>query len=697
MQLVKSDRRVFSSSEDTALMRQVQATHVPDGREIQLNPILIVIEDVVRQTSCSIDSILYGKRLQGTVSDIFEDTVRLANINGILDGLAYTIQRLSCQMSCKCIGGDPHALAMATLNMLQNFAWDTKVVLALAAFSTNFGEFGLLTQLYTNNELAKSVGLLKHISDIMEHSNSLRSTFDAIDSLTKIVLEVTKCMTMFKELPPQYISTETPAMATALDHIPNAAYWTIRSILACASQISGLLGLSHQHMTSTTETWELSNLAHKLTNIYDFLRKQLTLCHQHIDEKRHTESYHNIVRLFETLHLDNIRVLKTIICSKDDHQPLIDGSSKARVNPEVLRNKHVLLLISDLDISNDEIMTLNHIYKESHTITPSIEYYIIWLPIVDEKNAGDESHELRFQQLQSMMSWFVVHRPSLIEPAVTKYIKEVWHFKKKTIMVTLDQQGQVASTNALHMMWIWGNLAYPFTNAREEALWKGESWRLELLVDGIDPNIQQLVSESAFICLYGGDNIEWIREFTFAAKAVAATAGINLHMYYVGKSNINERLQRINQTIAKEHLSHYWPDPTFTWFFWTRLESMLYSKLQHGKTAENDHVMNEVMKMLSFDGSDQGWALMSLGSSEIASAKGNMVLTSLMEYETWSVEIEHRGFINALNDYFKTLHTPHHCNRLILSGNNGVAPETVLCADCGRLMEKFVMYRCCLD
>ncbi|RRT47400.1 hypothetical protein B296_00044205 [Ensete ventricosum] len=42
------------------------------------------------------------------------------------------------------------------------------------------------------------------------------------------------------------------------------------------------------------------------------------------------------------------------------------------------------------------------------------------------------------------------------------------------------------------------------------------------------------------------------------------------------------------------------------WFFWVRLESMWYSKMQHGRRIENDPIMQEVMTMLSFDGSDEG-------------------------------------------------------------------------------------------
>lgn len=95
------------------------------------------------------------------------------------------------------------------------------------------------------------------------------------------------------------------------------------------------------------------------------------------------------------------------------------------------------------------------------------------------------------------MQWYSVHNPSYLERAVIKLIKEVWNFRGKPILVVLDPQGQVANPNALHMMWIWGSAAFPFCTAREEDLWKTETWGLELLVYGIDPTILTWVCESS--------------------------------------------------------------------------------------------------------------------------------------------------------------------------------------------------------
>lgn len=205
------------------------------------------------------------------------------------------------------------------------------------------------------------------------------------------------------------------------------------------------------------------------------------------------------------------------------------------------------------------------------------------------------------------------------------------------------------------------------------------------------------MSEGKIVCLYGGEDLEWIQTFTSTAMSVAQAADLPLEMVYVGKSNAKERMQKMITTFNTRKFSHFWPNVTSIWFFWARLESMLYSKLQHGRTVENDQILSEVMTVLSFDGSDQGWAIFCRGASEMARAKGDTALTVLKEYEMWRESAESNGFLPALRDYLQQLHTPHHCNRLILPGSTGGIPEKVVCAECGRQMEKYFMYRCCVE
>lgn len=54
----KSERRMFSASDDSTMMKQVQATHTPDGREVDVKSILKIIEDILHRATPSIDGVL---------------------------------------------------------------------------------------------------------------------------------------------------------------------------------------------------------------------------------------------------------------------------------------------------------------------------------------------------------------------------------------------------------------------------------------------------------------------------------------------------------------------------------------------------------------------------------------------------------------------------------------------------------------
>lgn len=51
MQLIKGERHLFSSSDDATVMKQILATHAPDGREVEVRPILKLVEDILRRAT----------------------------------------------------------------------------------------------------------------------------------------------------------------------------------------------------------------------------------------------------------------------------------------------------------------------------------------------------------------------------------------------------------------------------------------------------------------------------------------------------------------------------------------------------------------------------------------------------------------------------------------------------------------------
>lgn len=722
--------RVMPSSsvsvDDTKILNQIQASHAHDTRKVDVKPILDVIEDIFHRAKPTTlaDLIVDGAH---DLSDVLEAKMGgvTAGPNGnMLGALAATIQKVCCEFTCKCAGGDGHASTMAILNMLGNYSWDAKVVIALAAFAVTYGELWLVMLLSDTNPLARSIAVLKQTPEISEIKGVLKPQFKPLNDLIKVMVDVAKSLIEFRLLPSKYISPDDVLLATSFNQIAITTYWTIRSVVAAGAQIATSFGIGGT--TSATEAWDLSSLAHKETSLHDHLVQRLRICYEFIEEKKREEAFNNLVLLFKTPQKDNVRVLKSLIYAREDTQPLVQIITRKRVGNilspiieyihdpfhhdyhhgikqvhfDVLRGKTVLLLISDLDLIDEELIVLDKMYKEAKKGKNGLEYEIVWLPVVDRTITWAKEHETKFKELQYKMSWYTLFHPSLLDVASIRFIKEVWGFAKKPVIVSLDSAGKVVSENALHMILIWGNSAYPFTTIKEEELWKKQIWRLDFVVDAIHPEFPKWISQGDIhICLFGGENIEWIRKFTTSMKEHSSKIGIKIELVYVGKHNAKEVVKKIMEVVNSEKLAHTLPDLTQVWYFWTRLESMLYSKMHHGKNLENDTIVKEVMSVLSFDGGDQGWGCIGSGSkTEIVKGKGEVILSCFSRNKEWEERHKKVGFLAAFFEFIQTefKQSSHHCNRLVLPSIEGAGvPKVVTCADCGRPMEKYILYRCC--
>jgi Sieve element occlusion C-terminus len=235
--------------------------------------------------------------------------------------------------------------------------------------------------------------------------------------------------------------------------------------------------------------------------------------------------------------------------------------------------------------------------------------------------------------------------------------------------------------------------------------------------------------------LYGGEDINWITQFTTLLRRIALEVKIPLEMLYVGNSNPKESIKKAISVIATKKLSGYWQDRTMVWFFWIRLESMLHSKMQlheksfnpnpiygavppgnpsHGAMVpnntghsavvphggadvpdglENDTILLEVMSLLSYDSGGHPWAVFSHGL-DLLRYDGRKLLECLGQFETWKERVEPEGFLSALRGAMEPYHT---CTKRIQPGDAGQIKEWVVCAVCMKPMEKFVIYECCND
>jgi len=192
--------------------------------------------------------------------------------------------------------------------------------------------------------------------------------------------------------------------------------------------------------------------------------------------------------------------------------------------------------------------------------------------------------------------------------------------------------------------------------------------------------------------------MDWIRKFTISMKDHATKIGLKLELIYAGKHNAKEVVKRVTTMIKSERLGHTLADHTQVWYFWTRLESMLFSKMHRGKNMANDTIGKELMSLLSFDGGDQVWGFIASGSltERPVTAKGDMILTCLAKFKEWEERFKQKGFLAALLEIINKSRSPLHCNRLVLPYvESDDVPRKVACADCHRDMEKFVMFKCC--
>ncbi|XP_058093670.1 protein SIEVE ELEMENT OCCLUSION B-like [Magnolia sinica] len=683
LQLIKEERRLFSSLVNNVVMTQIQATHKLHSHSIDVGPLLDVVEDILQRYN---PTVVIAQQAQ---VEIMEEKTNHSSSIPTPEALP-TIKRIACEITCKFSdGGDVNAKMLALFNSLSNYSWDAKLVLILCAFAVSYGELCLTVQQASVNALAKSVALLKQLPDIQEDMDTLKPRFNALNTLTKKMLDVTKDIIELKELRTTYNTMETTRKTMDMTDIPNAVYLTIQIIVNCASLITDFICLGHEHISSTTT--EGKDLDDKFNKIHG-LMKQLDSCREHIGKKKNMEGIQVLNRLFEMKHSDNMKILKALIHSED--VILRYGGIEKRVSMEVLKKKTVILFISDLDISRVECEVLTEIYNR----TSDRQYEVVWLPVIDGLAELPVEKEKQFKDLVSLMPWHSVHHPSVLKPAVIRFIKEVWNFEKKPLMVTLDSRGNVVCRDALHLMWIWGSLAFPFTDSKEEALWKKQTWTVEFLVEQIDTGILQWAREGRYTCFYGGEDMDWIKQFIAAMKSVKTETQKPIKMVYVGKRNSKElRLKEIINEIKKVDQSGTCFDIKKIWLFWNRLESMWHSMMQHGRTIEKDNIMQEVMTMLTYDGNDHGWAVISKGSTEMVKSHGKTILECLNKIGTWKEKINLEGFNSALKNELALYHTTKHCVSLQLPWTIGKIIEKVVCAECKRPMEKYILYRCCTD
>ncbi|GMJ13242.1 hypothetical protein like AT1G67790 [Hibiscus trionum] len=671
--------------DDEILIKKLLLSHDPDRRRLNSETLLSVVENIM----------FYATTSEEPVSDEPVNANLKSNIGNIEliespEPLVHTIYKIAHEMLCKCPGkGDLHTRTMALFDLLGSHRWDAKVALAIAAFATSYGEFSLIMQLRPHIPLAVSVANLKQLPSNM---SMLKPQSKALRLLFKTMVDLTKCIIEFESLPVVHVGLEIDNLAAIKSEIYVTAYWIIRSTLVCSSQITSLMAMKPEQVQSniTTAVWELLSLEYMLSNIYSHLRPLVdAFCRQ-----REVQLHQKLVNLFKKSHIDNQDVLWMLLALKDD-LPLKDGSTQEKLGVSELKSKVVLLLISKPDLLPLEqlFFLVNQTYDHPHREKVEGSYAIIWVPI-SFSEVWTAAEEKRFNFLSNSMPFYSVRQPWSLNSSVINFMKQEWSYRGEAIMVVLDPEGTITSSNALDMIFIWGSRAYPFSLSRENELWDGEQWTMQLITNGIHPILTQLVEEGRNICLYGSENLDWIREFNAKMKDIK-DAGMQLEMIYVGKNNPDEHIKQILSFINGEIQSNLL---SFTKIelFWLRLESMRRSKSRLGNNASTestDHVLAEVLALLH-NNDVNGWTVFGKGlSTDIVRVQGDEIIRCSNLFRQWGENVARLEFIDALRTVLEPPLVEGPCDHTqVVPYSEGLRQGDIVCHKCKRLMKKFTIY-----
>ncbi|XP_017225515.1 protein SIEVE ELEMENT OCCLUSION C isoform X3 [Daucus carota subsp. sativus] len=624
MNLVEKEGFSSEPSEDDFLIREVVLTHDPDGRYLDSELLLQAVEDVLCSTATA------------DVSDPYDDAT-IIEVVGSEESLEQIIYKVSSEMLLKCCGdSDLHTKTMVLLQMLGKYTWDAKAVIILAALAMTCGDCWLIKQLYPYNYFAASAGMLKQFpSDL----NLLGIQFKALSMLANTMVELAKCVIKYERLPMKEVHLDYNTMALTKTQIYVATYRIFKGSLEFSAQTTDFVAMNQEKcmisQTTTIAAWGLSYMVPRLRRLCNDLLKQVDSCH----DQTETKQYKELSEIFSKPHNDNQEVFQMLFALKDEI-PLKDCSSQAQVNIFELEEKVVLILVSTPEVLPvDQIhfleqRTHNHHYHKKI----GRNYEIVWVPF-PTSDTWTILQKRNFNILSKSLPCLCIRKPWLLNSAVLKFIRQEWNYKKQyPLMVALDSQGMVSHYNAMDMVFIWGAKAFPFSTSKEKELWGEQSWSLKLLLDGVDPLLMKRVEEGSNICLYGGDDLYWTKEFTSRLDEIRA-AGLNFEVIKIDDKSPS--VYDPHKLIQSKK-------------FWLRLGSMKRSILCAENTAPNHRVLKEVLWLLEMNNTSKSWVLIGNKNSEDVLKLQEMEAIECLDlFPVWKEYVGRMGLVRAIKTAFQ--------------------------------------------
>ncbi|KAL8550588.1 hypothetical protein ACS0TY_009133 [Phlomoides rotata] len=655
-----------SNLNDDFLIREIILSHDPDD-SFQLDDCQMLLSLVEATFCCT------------TTENVFDP--RNIVVTGSSDEpISRTIYKISNEIQYGCEeDANLHKKTLALLELLGHYRWDAKVVLALASFAHCFASFWLILQLQPDNALAVSLAIVKQLPRAI-----LKPKFKALSLLVNTMLKLSKIIVQFEGVSLHHELVDNRAMDVAMKKIYLATYWFFRGILVCSSQFPDLRSCLSLEQVSSDRTviaaWGLHSLGKKLDDLCRNLVQDVENCTHQID----TRLYEKLLRLFTEKQDDNQKALHSLFASQNEF-PFSNAFSRDKIGILELKSKTILLLIS-----TPALLPLDKAFSLVQQTQTKENCVVIWLPIAST-NEWSLVDRTSFEFFSKRLPWFSVRKPWQLNSAAVNYIRQEWSFRQDPIMVALDDEGLVANADAMDMMWVWGSKAFPFSTSTETQLWEQANWNIELMINGIiSPALMsQYGKEGRNLCIYGSDNIDWIKEFNQTIKKMKTIAGVQLEVVYVGIKNLDENVKNILNTIDQENTTI---SLTFNniHLFWIRLEAIKRSISRHLDTPNGDEIAGRVSELLEMKGG--GWAVIGGGSSNGAIKFDQEKLRECMGRFSINKNVAEMGLVAAINEACasggKCMHDEE------IPYEEGLIEKMMICGSCRRPIKKFVLYKC---
>ncbi|XP_004150407.1 protein SIEVE ELEMENT OCCLUSION B [Cucumis sativus] len=651
---------------DEIVTSHIYTKHREDNRiKIDVDNYIALVESIITTADRITETVAQGTEGRLIFSDEF------LNVNAV-DPPLCTLHHVSSQLSCKAPGIETaHETTLEILDILVSYPWEAKAVLTLTAFATEYGDIWHLNHYSLLDPLAKSLAMIKRVPLLKKQLDSIkyRQLLLTPNSLIYSCLKAMKYISILKNFS-KYDIKELSELSSVLRQIPLVAYWIIHIIVASRIEIS-----SYLNETEGQSQKYMNELSEKINSILYTLENHLKIIKEQQDE---IDLYRWLVDHIDNFPTEITAVVPKLIEGKFDAKPFIDGSTKLQVSVEDgLRDKNVILVISGLDISEDDIRALHSIYNE---VKREDKYKIVWIPVITvETEDEEEEARKKYEYASSLMKWYIV--PYTRKIAGWRYLEENWQLRQDPLIVVMNSKSRVEFNNAIHLIRVWGIDAIPFTNGRTNAL-LAKNWPESTLFKFIDqPRLMNWVNQERNIIFYGGKEPKWIQQFE------DRIVEIKNDPYLKEKGNTFEII-RVGQNIKGDS-----NDFTLTPQFWLTQWGYFVIKSQL-KGSSATETTEDILRLISYE-NENGWAIVAVGSTPLLVGRGNLIMGVLQDFNKWKRNMNIKAFPDAFRDYFNELNLNFHiCERMTLPGFSGWIPMIVNCPECPRFMETGISFKC---